>query len=122
MGAESGEGPGGGRPDAAELALVGGDDAVEEVAGQFGGSAGSTGQDLLGGKRDPPVHPGEDGAHVASVEGGGMEQRSEEGLGPLCPVRVLWTPVAGAVTRPTGGHERLCGGQRPEPGVTALHR
>ncbi len=83
LGAEPAEGSRRGRPDSAELTLVGGDDAVEQVPGY---PCVRARQDLLRRERTVTVHPAEDGAHVCSLEGCGMQQRGEQGLGTLGPV------------------------------------
>ena len=82
---------------------------------------GVAGQDLLGGQGLVAIDPGQKGAHVGPVQGGGVEERGQQGLGPLGPVRATrlpgapWCGRAHLDQRP--GH-----GQGARPGVARLQR
>ena len=48
--------------------------------------AGHAGQCLLGGQRLTTVHPCQQRAHVGAFQGGGMQERGQQRLGPFRPV------------------------------------
>ena len=122
VGSEPGQRARGGRPDAAELPGVGGRDAVQQIAGQLGGAAGGAGQDLLGREGLMAIDPGQKGAHVGSVEGGGVQHGRQQGLGPLGPVRPAPRVPAVAVDGRSHLHQRPAHGQGPRPGAARLER
>jgi hypothetical protein len=57
---------------------IGGHDAIEKIAGQRGALPLLAGQDLLGWQSPATIHPGQEGAHVAGIERGGVEQRGQQ--------------------------------------------
>ncbi len=114
IGAEPGQCSRGGGPDPAELPLVGGHEAVEEVPSQLGGTTRVTGQDLLRRQGPPTIDPVQDGAHVAAVQRGGVQEGGQQRLGPFGPVGIVGPegPLAAHgrahLDQGTGHRERRC--------------
>ena len=94
----------------------------KQVAGQLGGPSGRPGQHLLGGQGLVSIDPGQEGAHVGTVQGGGVQQGGQQGLGPFRPVRATALPGSTLMGQRTHLHQRPGHGQGARPGAARLQR
>ena len=113
VGPEAGQRSRGGRPDAAQLPRIGGDDAVQQVAGQAGGPVPAPRPGPAGPAAPVDGPPRSRGCACRPVQCGGVQEGCQQCLGPLGPVD---SPTSRVSDRGRPDDQRPCHGQRTGPG------